>query len=224
MIKKYIIFDAGPLINFAMNGLLPVLKKLKQEFDGDFIITKEVKREIIDYPESTKKYELEALQIKQLFEEGIIKHADLTEKEVNLLREKREELMNTANSTFFSAPNKPIHILDKGESAALALGHILKGPSVIAMDERTGRLLCENPDSLKKLLQNKLHTNITANKKNYDLFKGYKIIRSTELAYLAYKKQLIDIKDPKLLDALLYALKLHGCVITDEEIAEMKKM
>src|SRR3989344_5329454 len=35
---KYLIFDAGPLINFSMNGLLPMLEKLKKEFKGQFII------------------------------------------------------------------------------------------------------------------------------------------------------------------------------------------
>ena len=33
-------------------------KKIKQEFNGDFLITKEVKREAIDYPESTRRFEL----------------------------------------------------------------------------------------------------------------------------------------------------------------------
>ena len=78
MVKKYIIFDSGPIINFAMNGILPLLKKLKEEFSGEFLITKEVKQEIIDTPLNIKKYELEALQIKELFLGNIIKHADLT--------------------------------------------------------------------------------------------------------------------------------------------------
>ena len=63
---KYLIFDSGPLINFALNGLLPLLKKLKKEFKGEFLITKEVKNEIIDYPQNIKRFELEALQLKQL--------------------------------------------------------------------------------------------------------------------------------------------------------------
>ena len=53
---KYLIFDAGPIINFAMNGSLDILRKLKQNFDGEFLITKEVKYEIIDHPQSIKKY------------------------------------------------------------------------------------------------------------------------------------------------------------------------
>ncbi len=220
---KYLIFDAGPLINFAMNGLLPVFKKLKKEFDGEFLITKEVKREIIDYPQTLKRFELESLQLEELFNEKIIKHADITEKQVDELRNKREEIMSKANSTFY-ADGRKIHILDKGECAALALGVLLGNNPIIVVDERTTRMLCENPENLRKLLQKKLHTNITANKNNYEFFKKFRIIRSTELAYLAYKKGLFELKDPRALDATLYALKFHGCSISQEEIEEMKKL
>ena len=96
--------------------------------------------------------------------------------------------------------------------------------SIIVVDERTTRMLCENPENLRKLLQKKLHTNISANKQNYDYFKNFRIIRSTELAYLAYKKGFFDIKDPRILDAVLYGLKYHGCSISEEEIEEIKKL
>lgn len=218
---KYIIFDSGPIINFAMNGLLPVLKKLKKEFDGEFLITKEVRQEIIDTPMNIKKYELEALQIKQLFDEGIIKHANLSVQQIDELRIKREEIMNMANTTFY-ANNHPLHLIEKGESAALALSLMTKESNVIAIDERTARMLCENPENLRKLLQKKLNTNITANKKNYEFFKKFKVIRSTELAYIAFNKGLIDLKDKNTLEAMLYALKYHGCSISEEEIEEAK--
>lgn len=220
---KSLIFDAGPLINFAMNGLLPLFKNIRKEFKGEFLITKEVKQECIDYPETTKKYELEALQIKELFEDGIIKHANISEEEVDKLRLEREKIMETANTTFYSN-NKPIHLLDKGECAALALSKILKEPSVLVIDERTARMLCESPENLRKLLQKKLHTTITAKKGNYEFFQQFKIIRSTELIYIANKKGLIELKSPKAFDAMLYAIKFHGCSVSEEEIEDMKKL
>jgi predicted nucleic acid-binding protein len=218
-----LIFDAGPIINFAMNGLLPLFKKIKKEFKGDFLITKEVKQEIIDTPLEIKRFELEALQIKELFDEKIIKHADISEKEVDELRNKREEIMRIANSTFFTNKTS-IHLLDKGECAALALSLILKNENIIVIDERTTRMLCENPENLRKLLEKKLHTKVNANVKNYEFFKKFKIIRSTELAYIAYKKGLYEIKDPQVLDAMLFGLKFKGCSISEEEINEIKKM
>lgn len=218
---KYLIFDSGPLINFALNSLLPFLERIKKEFKGEFLITKEVKREIIDYPITIKRFELEALQIKDLFDRNIIKHADLTNEQVDELRFKREEIMNIANSTFF-ADNKPLHLLDRGESASLALSTILKSPCLIVIDERTARMLCENPENLKKLFKKKFHTNITARKENYAYFKEFKVIRSTELAYLACKKNLCEPRDPRILEAILYGLKDKGCSISRGEIEEMK--
>jgi len=220
---KQLIFDSGPLINFSMNGILHILKKLKKEFKGDFIITKEVKKEIIDHPSKIKRFQLGALQLKALFDEKIIKHADITSQQVDELRKKRNELMNIANSTFKGKRNN-IHLIDKGEAAVLALSLILKNNNTIVIDERTTRMLCENPENLRKLLQKKLKTSITAKKENYKYFKGFKIIRSTELAYIAHKKNLIELKDPKAYEAMLYGLKYKGCSISEQEVNTMKKL
>jgi hypothetical protein len=217
---KAIIFDSGPLINFALNGLLPLLSKLKEEFKGDFLITKEVKREVIDYPLTIKRFELEALQLNDLFNKGIIKYADLSSEQVDQLRFQREQIINIANSTFF-ANNKPLHILDKGEAAAIALSSMIK-ENVIVIDERTARMLCENPENLRKLFQKKLHTKVTAKRENYSYFKNFKIIRSTELALIACKKNICEPNDPKILEAILYGLKYKGCSISEAEIEQMK--
>jgi len=224
---KHLIFDAGPLINFAMNGSLHIIRRLKKEFKGDFLITKEVKQEIIDRPLNIPRFELEALQIKALFDEGIIKHADLTQSDIEQLRQKRERLMQIANNTFKTKKGY-VHLIDKGESAALALALIMKQKAKklppIVVDERTTRILCENPENLRKLFEKKFHTSIKANTKNYAFFKDFQIIRSTELAYLAHKKQLFEIKDPRALGAMLYGLKIKGCSISQEEVEQMKKL
>jgi hypothetical protein len=199
------------------------LTRLKETFPGDFLITKEVKQEIIDYPITLKKYEYEALQIQDLFNKGIIRHADISNDQVIELTRIREQIMNIANSTFYSDKGN-IHILEKGECAALALSIIINEPNIIAIDERTARMLCENPENIRKLLEKKLHTKVSSRKENYAFFKRFKVIRSTELAYIAYKKGFFDIKDQRTLDAALWALKLHGCSISDQEINEMKKL
>ena len=54
---KYLIFDSGPLINYSMNGSLHIIERLKKEFKGEFLITKEVKKEIIDNPKKIKRFE-----------------------------------------------------------------------------------------------------------------------------------------------------------------------
>ncbi len=225
--SKYLIFDAGPLINFSMNGLLDLFEELHREFKGEFLITKEVKEEIIDTPLKIPRFELEAIRLNELFKKKIIKHADISEKEVNKLREIRENLMQTANNTFFTK-GRSLHLIDKGESASLALCLIMKEKSKkevpLVIDERTTRMLCENPENLRKLFEKKLHTQIKANRENYRKFQGFKVIRSTELAYISYKKGLINLKEPKILEAMLYGLKFRGCSISDKEVEELKGM
>ena len=220
---KYIIFDSGPLINFAMNGAIPIFKNLKKSFNGKFLITKEVKRETMDYPEKIKRFELEALQLESLLNEKVLEMPNLDSSKQKEFDDKTNEIMNRANSTFF-ANGKNIHIIDKGEAEALALSAILKETNVIVIDERTTRMLCENPENLRKLMEIKLHTRITANKNNYEFFKGFTIIRSTELAYIAAKKKLIDLKDPRVLEAMLYAMKFKGCSVSDQEIEVIKRL
>ena len=218
-----LIFDAGPLINFSMNGLLYVLEGLKKEFDVEFLITKEVKSEVIDKPLNIRRFELEALRMNDLFKRGIIKLADLSNEEVDELSKIRDLLMDSANKSY-KTKNKTLHLLDKGEAAALALAQIMKrktGEDVaIAIDERTARMLVENPKNLGKVLEKKFHTSVNVDISGLNGFKGFKIIRSTEIIYMAYKKGLTKVKGGKALEALLFGLRFKGASIGDNEIAD----
>ena len=223
---KVIIFDTGPLISLAINGLYEEIKKLKKNFDGKFIITNEVKREIIDKPITIKKFELEALKIKKLFDEKVFEMPDSLKIDSGEISRNTLNIMDIANNTLIRN-GKPIHLIDDGESSCLALSKILndqKIKNVIVVDERTLRMLCEKPENLKKLLQKKLHTNINEKKENYKYFEGFQFIRSAELVYVAYKKGIIELNDERTLDALLYAVKFSGCSISDIEIEEIKKL
>ena len=227
MTDKVIIFDSGTLISLSMNGLLNLVKKLKGIFHGKFIITNEVKKEIIDKPITIKRFELEALKIKQLVGEGVLEFPTSLKISDAEISKKTNEILDIANNTFM-ANGKSIHIIDSGEASCLALSKILdkkKIKNVIAVDERTTRILGEKPENMKKLLGKKLHTNINPKPQNFKFFGGFKFIRSAELVYVAYKKGLVDIKDGKLLlDALLYAVKFKGCAISGDEIREIKKL
>ena len=59
---------------------------------------------------------------------------------------------------------------------------------------------------------------------NLKFFKGFGIIRSAELVYVAYKKGLIKLKDGNVLNALLYAVKFKGAAISGDEIREIERM
>ena len=224
---KAIVFDSGTLIGFSMNGLLDELRELKKIFKGKFLITRDVKREIVDKPLTIKRFELEALRIKQLLEEKVLEMPESVGVNEGEISEKTQEFLNVANNMFVSNKEN-IHLIDSGEASCLALSRILidkKIENVIAVDERTTRMLGENPEALAKLMSSKLHTKILIKKESFRFFKGFRFVRSTELIYVAYKKGIMKIKDGNLvLDALLYALKLRGAAISDDEIKEIKRL
>ncbi len=226
MKSKAIIFDSSTLISLSMNGLFDELKDLKKIFGGYFFITKDVKREIIDKPLTIKRFELEAIRLKELLDEGVLEMPSALGIDEKNLYKDLEKMKNIANTTFKSKQNS-IYIIDSGEMSCLVLSKVLteKGiKNVVAVDERTIRMLCEKPDNLKKLLEKKLHTSISALEENFKYFKGFKFIRSSELLYVSYKKGLVKLKGPMVLDALLYAVKFKGCAISDEEIKDIEKI
>ena len=227
--QKAIIFDSGTLISLSLASLTEELRGLKKIFSGKFIITKEVKKEVIDKPLNIKKFELEALRIQALLNEGVLEMPSIVGVNENELSKKTEEVKSIANSTFhsFGKDGRDIHLIDDGEASCLALSKMLseKGiDNVIAVDERTTRMLGENPENLRKLMIERLHVNIQTNKENYKLFSGMNFIRSSELVYVAYKKGLFKLKDPQVLDAALYAVKFKGAAISGEEIEEIKRL
>jgi predicted nucleic acid-binding protein len=222
---KIIIFDSSTIINFALNGILDVLENLKKVFPGKFIITQEVKKEIIDQPLTNKRYELEALQIKRLFDTKVLELPISIQIKDENISKKTREILNYVNHSF-SAKNNFIHLIDNGEASCVALSLICeekKIENVFSVDERTMRMLCESPLNLKKLLEMKLHTTVSL-KNNFNILRNIKCIRSSELVFLAYKKKLVQIKGNNVLDALLYAVKFKGTSISESEIFEIKKI
>jgi hypothetical protein len=224
--SKIIIFDSGTIINLVMNGLIEEFEELKKRFDGKFIITKEVSQEIIDKPLTIKRFKLEALKIKQMLDEKILEMPTAIGIENSEVSKKTVEVERKANNIFYGHGNA-IQIIHSGESSCLALSSLLnekKIDNVISVDERTTRMLGEKPENLAIYLERKMHTKINTEDVNLAFFRGFKFIRSTELMYVAYKKGIIKLKNHDVLDAVLYALKMNGCSISDEEINEMKKM
>ncbi len=227
--NKSIVFDSSSVISLAMNDLLWLLKSLKEKFKGDFIIPKSVKEELVDKPLKSKKYKFEALMIMNLIKEGTI----------NIYNKSKEhELSNLLNLTnsIFEAKNEKIKILHKGEVDSLITVLDTDAESIV-IDERTTRLLIEDPNKLKKILENKLHTKIKVNNNKLKEFRKktrkIRVIRSTELAMIAYEmnlfKNYINLKNVKdirkeLIEGLLWGLKLRGCSISNEEINQLIKI
>ena len=223
---RAIIFDASTLITLSMNGLFNELRELKKVFRGKFIISKEVYGEIVERPIKTKRFELEALRLKQLVDEKVLELPSALGIKDDEITSKAQVLLDHANSSF-RGRGKDIHLIDMGEASVLALHNILnekKIENVVAVDERTTRVMCEKPDNLIKLLKRKLHTDVKMDKKKASEFTKCKLIRSSELVYIMWRKGIVKLKDPRTLEALLWAVRFKGCSISDQEIKDIQKL
>lgn len=223
---KALIFDSGTLISFTMTGLVPELRELKKIFNGKFIITSQVKKEVIDKPIGIKRFELEAMKIQQLLDEKILELPNSLGIKDSEIEAETNNILEIANNTL-STKKGPVKIIHFGEASCLALSKILtqkKIENLIAVDERTTRILSEKPENLVKIMGKKLHMQVNTKKENYKFFKGFRFVRSTELMYVAYKKGVVRFKKGDVLDALLYALKFKGAAISGDEIREIKRM
>jgi len=222
---KTLVFDTGPIISLATNDLLWTLKELKKEFNGNFIISDIVKKELIDKPLKTKKYKFEAITILNLVKENVLQIVPTPKNFFGKLK----PLMN---KLYYLPPDNYITTVHDGEISSLALA-IEKRAEAFVVDERTTRLLIEDPIKLLELLRKKLHTRVLVNEENLNKFlelvKNIKVIRSTELMMIAYEKNLFKNLEKltakkELIDGLLWGLKLRGCSIAEDEIKEAEKI
>ena len=225
---KSIVFDAGPVISLTTNNLLWLLEELKKKYKGEFYLAEAAKRELIDMPLETKKFKFEALQVLRCINEDILKIIQNSE-----LEEETISLINLANNCFNAQGNwlRLVHYADMaGLSACIRLN-----ADAFVVDERTARLLVENPDRLVSILKDTLHTDIKINKDNLEEFrrrtKNIKLIRSVELVAVAYEQGLLnkylpDIPDAKrtLLESVLWGVKLNGCAVSRDEIDQIIRL
>ncbi len=225
---KSMVFDTGPVISLTVNNLLWLLEPLKKRFGGEFYIPKAVERELITKSLETKRFKFEALQVLEQVNKGVLTIIDKPEIKRNTLH-----LLELANNCF-SAHNNHINILHFTETEALATALHLKS-SALVVDERTCRVLVENPRELIKILGKKLHTDININKNNLNAFlkevRKARLIRSVELITVAYELGLLNrymarIPEPRktLLESVLWGVKLNGCAVSDKEIGEILRL
>jgi len=223
---KTLIFDSGPLINFSMNGFLEVLERLKQTFEGKFLITASVKYEVIDRPIKVQRFELGALRVQQLLNRKVLELPDSINIDNQELQHLTKQLFEQANHTL-KVHDAWVNIVSEAEMSCLALSTLLgkRGTeTIIAIDERTTRILCEDPRMLEQLVSDRLHQRAQIAAADLNEFKDYRFIRSSELVYVAYKKGVLGLEGKQALEAALYATKTKGTAISYEEIDVLKKL
>ena len=209
-----------------MNGLLYILEELKKNFDGKFIITKDVKTEVLDRPIKIQRFELEALRIQRLIDNKVLELPSSLNINESDLNKKTFDLMKSANN-LLENKKKKIKIVSEAEISCLALSEILNKKNIeniIAIDERTTRLLSEAPQELEKIISRKMHFRVHFSSKDFSKFEKFKFIRSPEIVYAAHKKDLLKIKDSRALEATIYATKFKGSSISWDEIKILKKL
>jgi hypothetical protein len=216
----------------TMSGTLDILEELRKQYPGKFVMPKGVKSEVIDRPMKTHKYKFESIRVMPYIAKGVIEVIDTPE-----ISEKAEEILSIANTIYY-ARGKPIEIVHLGEAEAIAvcLIHQMK---TLVIDERTTRYLIEAPQRILNRLERKLHTRVKVDKeqlKNLNAqIKDIQPIRSIELLTIAFKKGLLKnyeysniLKKPDfkadILEGILWALKLNGCAVLEEEIVEIQKL
>ncbi len=209
-----IFFDSSTLISFAVTCSLPMLRRLKDSYDEDFLITTSVYNETIKRALESLRFRYEAYRVLELIEDGVIKkYSD------EQLTGQINELMGNMNKTYF-ADGRPITIMHLGETSTIA-ACVKENANTIAVDERTTALLIENPDSLKQWLEKKFHSKININKASMDkwsyLADKLTPLRSTEFAFTAWQKGIFG-GNKDILFGLLWALKFAGCAISESEI------
>src|SRR3989344_1230594 len=179
---KALIFDSGPIINLSLNGLLPIIEKLKSSFKGKFLITSQVKQEIYDRPVRIPQFELGALRIKDLIDKHVLEMPDslsINSKQIEILTRKFMEEANHA----MQVENHQVQLVSDAEMSCLALSIELKKKgidSMLAVDERTARMLCEKPENLEKIMSMHLHKQVNL-VNSLSSFKGFSFIRSSEI-------------------------------------------
>ncbi len=212
-----VIFDASTLISISQSCLINVLGRLNEKINAEFIIPEAVFSEAVERPISIKRFELNAIRIKKGIEEGWFS--------IKAVKDQRlmGEIDALANSCF-SIRGRPIRLLQLGEVEALALIKELNADALV-IDERTTRMLIENPGQLEKILEARRRKNVRVEERQAKdfgkMFEGIAIVRSIELVALAYEFGLLEQELPKgqqSLEAALFALKYSGCAVSAREI------
>jgi len=228
-----IVCDASSLISLTDSCFVHVVYFLKKKYRGKFIIPPSVERECVEQPLHMKNYALHAIRLKRAIAEGMIDVVDAKPEQTAArggahspeANREAEEIKFAANNMFY-ANGTPIRLLHAGEADVLSLALEI-GVDNLLMDERTCRMLCEDPESLRQHLEHELGKPVTVNEGHMAQFsratKSLRFFRSSELILLAYEKgYFADYGELErdAVEASLYKLKYAGCAIGFGEIGD----
>ncbi len=225
--NDFLVMDSCTIISLSMNCLASVLKKFAQQ-GRNFCVPPSVYNEIYSQPLKSKQFLWPALKVKKYFNEGF-----LTILKSPTLEKDTQEILFWSNK-IYSTSKGNIHLIHRGEAEVMALAKYYN-QSTIATDEYITRLLIEEPFTLKKHFEKKLHMPVEVNEKSLAEFQklvnGINIVRSAEIIALAFEQGFFDedirvisksINNAKaeLIRGMLWALKFSGCSMFVSEIED----
>ncbi len=218
---KKIVVDSSSLITISDSCIMKIVRHVSEREKISFIIPESVYVESVENPLHIKKYELNAIRIRDAVDEGYLSVA----KSTAATREWMDRL-SAITATLKNAGGRQLRLLQWGESETLGL---LKetGANILMIDERTTRLLIEDPAALTGILSKRHGTQVGLDREKMKWFSanfsGTNVIRSVELIALAYEDGSMDSelhKSRQALEAALYAAKFSGCAVSEAEIQE----
>ncbi len=211
-----LVLDSSALISLAESCTLSALAFLKEKAAAEFLAPGAVYKECVDNAEKIKRYGFSAIRIAKLFEDGIVKEAEVE-------KASTDEILGVANK-LFSVSGKPLELIQLGESECMGL---LGSEKNLVIDEKTLRLLIEDPNKLRVLLkdeyEDKIEISADSLAKWQQMTRGIKVLRSAELLAVAAKKGYFDSFKSERSNALkfsIYALRGVGCSLTKEELTD----
>ncbi|MCD6434351.1 MAG: hypothetical protein J7L14_01945 [Candidatus Diapherotrites archaeon] len=218
--QNIVVVDSSAIITMSSTCFINVFEKLKKDWNYRFVVPESVYYETVERPLEIPRFELNAVRVKHLFDNNVLEVAKKTTK----LQKTSSEILRLANSCF-SSHGKFLKVLQKADAEVLALAKELNA-KMVAVDERTARMIIENPEALRNIIEGRTHSSVELDKEQaYMLKENFKdifFIRSAELLSYAFSSRMFDEIEfsKKALEALLISAKLNGCGISFGEIDE----
>ena len=218
-LERTIVVDSSSIITISDNCMIKVVRNLAQISGIKFVLPESVYEESVVRPLSIKRYELNAVRIKDAVQDGYISVVRTTQSVARAMDE-----IGEASDRICTAGGKALKLIQRGETEALALANEL-GVKTVLVDERTTRMLVEEPQNMHGVLERRHERKIVINPdaahRFMGMFENFKIVRSVELIALAYESGAFGEelhKSREALEASLWAAKYAGCAVSEDEI------
>ncbi|MFA4946319.1 MAG: hypothetical protein WC607_02130 [Candidatus Micrarchaeia archaeon] len=219
-----IVCDSSTLISLGSTGVLDCLEFLTQKTGASFIIPPAVEREIIGHALRIDKYRFSGLRLKSLVRRGVLKVVALPP-----LTREGHRILDEANNAF-KERGRAFQILQEGEAECIALLSFVPA-AALAVDEKTTRLLLEDPAGLARVIQADAGERVEADQGALAALAKRRgntpIIRSTEILAVAVEKGFFDSFGQDKAEALkagVNALRRAGCSISHRELDEYESL